>query len=360
MKAEAKDNKWQIIRGICIILVVLIHVQTAAPYRAGSFDHFSWIVLRQIINCAVPLFFFMSGFFTKEEYFRNGKSILAYWKTKGLRLVVPYLIWSFVYTAVGIFSSGEALSFGTAAKWAAKLLTGQAEQQLYFIFVLIQLKLLTPLFIRVRKNAAAKAVTGIVFALWIAAYYMTKLGVLPIPDLFSFKIVFLSWTPYYLLGMAARERRSSAPRRPRTAALAVFTFAALLCALCEDFFWYKKGMDISFQVSQLKLTNYAFGILACMTAFAAVRENKKAASGLLSRAFTALGNDSYGVFYVHCLFIPVIDRLLTLIGFNAPEVTFPFAALVKLVSVLLLSVLLVQIVKRAAKRTKLPDLLGFN
>lgn len=359
MKASSKDNKWQIIRGISVIFVILIHVQTAAPYRSGSFDHISWVVLRQIINCAVPLFFFMSGFFTKEEYFRDGKSMIAYWKTKGLRLIVPFLIWSFVYSIVGIITSGSALSFGMAAKWAAKMLSGQAEQQLYFVFVLIQLKLLTPLLIRVRRSAAAKAVTGIIFALWIGAYYISRLGIVRLPDFFSFKIVFLSWMPYYILGMAARERRNAAPR-PKTAVLAALTLAAFMLALCEDFFWYKEGMDVSFQVSQMKLTNYAYGVLACLTAFAAVRGSKKAASGPLSRALTALGNDSYGIFYVHCLFVPAVDRLLSLIGFNAPEVTFPLIAIIKLVSVLLLSVLLVRLVKLAAKRTKLPDLLGFN
>ncbi len=74
-----KSQYWQVIRGICILAVIMIHCPTGQEYNAV--DYSSWMALRQIINFPVALFFFMSGFFVKpKEIEKNGKTFL---KTRG-------------------------------------------------------------------------------------------------------------------------------------------------------------------------------------------------------------------------------------------------------------------------------------
>lgn len=60
---ESKREYWQSVRGICILAVVLIHSLGGFDYSAGYNTEF--IILRQIINFAVAIFVFMSGYFVE-------------------------------------------------------------------------------------------------------------------------------------------------------------------------------------------------------------------------------------------------------------------------------------------------------
>lgn len=74
---KQKNGFWQIIRGICILAVILIHCPNAISY--GAAETSAWLVLRQVINFPVAIFFFMSGYFTNiQKCVENpGKYILT-------------------------------------------------------------------------------------------------------------------------------------------------------------------------------------------------------------------------------------------------------------------------------------------
>lgn len=61
MKECGKSQYWQIVRGICILAVVMIHCPSGIEY--GISDKSLWLILRQIINFPVALFVFMAGYF---------------------------------------------------------------------------------------------------------------------------------------------------------------------------------------------------------------------------------------------------------------------------------------------------------
>lgn len=60
---------WQKIRGICILAVILIHSFIGYNYIGQEKNEIIWIIIRQMINFAVPVFIFMSGYFIKQENF---------------------------------------------------------------------------------------------------------------------------------------------------------------------------------------------------------------------------------------------------------------------------------------------------
>lgn len=74
-----------IVRGICIIYMILGHV----GLQLSWFDHY-------IHAFHMPIFFFISGFlFNKSE-----TSILNYIIKMIKKLIIPYFIWSFIFTAI--------------------------------------------------------------------------------------------------------------------------------------------------------------------------------------------------------------------------------------------------------------------
>lgn len=62
---KGKRTYWQIIRGICILAVVLIHSFIGFEYIDGR--DISYIIIRQFINFAVPTFVFMAGYFVNPD-----------------------------------------------------------------------------------------------------------------------------------------------------------------------------------------------------------------------------------------------------------------------------------------------------
>ena len=62
---RVKSEYWQAVRGICILVVIMIHCPTGQQFSVN--DTYAWLVLRQIINFPVALFIFMAGYFTNTD-----------------------------------------------------------------------------------------------------------------------------------------------------------------------------------------------------------------------------------------------------------------------------------------------------
>lgn len=117
-----KSNKVQVLRGLAIIAVVFIHTSPKG---------FPQVYVRPFVNFAVPLFLFLSGYLTninQDDWFAFGRKRVA-------RVLVPYIVWSLVYTVL----------FFHPNKMVFNLLTTKAAIPFYYIFVYIQFVLLTPL-----------------------------------------------------------------------------------------------------------------------------------------------------------------------------------------------------------------------
>ena len=56
-----KNVFWQMVRGLCIICVILIH---CLFFTENLFIDYSNIVIRKVINFVVATFIFMAGYFT--------------------------------------------------------------------------------------------------------------------------------------------------------------------------------------------------------------------------------------------------------------------------------------------------------
>ena len=75
-----RDNSFDAWRGVAILFVIAIHAGNAGlVFLNGPFEwnYYASLGLRQIYAFAVPLFFFMAGFFAEEE----PKLIASHWKS---------------------------------------------------------------------------------------------------------------------------------------------------------------------------------------------------------------------------------------------------------------------------------------
>ncbi len=79
------NKKIQVLRGISIIAVVLIHTDVEGLVA---------IFTRPFINFCVATFIFLSGYLTSL----NIPNVKSFFKKRLLKMIVPYTIWSIIYT----------------------------------------------------------------------------------------------------------------------------------------------------------------------------------------------------------------------------------------------------------------------
>ena len=119
-------------RGVAIIAVVMIHTTPPGQWQ---------IFCKPFINFAVAAFIFLSGYLTKTD----NDNWLRFYTRRISRVLVPYIIWTAIYSIQDIRSAGLL----TLAK---NLLCANATTTLYYIFVYIQFVLLTPLLGKLAKS----------------------------------------------------------------------------------------------------------------------------------------------------------------------------------------------------------------
>ena len=95
------------LRGIAILMVVAIHT-----YIAGDFitvDGTARIIFRQLLNCAVPIFLALLGFFLGRKNFDNRNSVQSFWKKQIPKVYIPCIVWSLPLLVFSVLGGGKYL-----------------------------------------------------------------------------------------------------------------------------------------------------------------------------------------------------------------------------------------------------------
>lgn len=155
------------LNGVAILAVVVNHARVwgvismifwADRYKpvsvpdyshVGTITYYGLLVLEGILQFAIPTFLFVSGFFIAIATGRDKSTIP--WKVVLTRikfLVIPYLVWFFIISVV-LFLDGYRYTFTGYIKL---ILTGYLQGPFYFVPLLVQLYLLSPLLVPLAKT----------------------------------------------------------------------------------------------------------------------------------------------------------------------------------------------------------------
>lgn len=116
----------------------------------GDFTYYGMRAVEQIIIVSIPIFLFVSGFFISVASGRNQSTVG--WEVVLSRiknLLIPYVIWSVVVFLLQFMESRTLLP---VTDYLSRLFFGRTYEIFYFIPVLIQLYLLSPLLVPLAKN----------------------------------------------------------------------------------------------------------------------------------------------------------------------------------------------------------------
>ena len=136
---QQRDTYFDFLRGIAIIMVIGIHT-----YVDGLM-HFN-LFLRQFLNCAVPIFLAISGYFIGHKSFAEQGSYGKFLKKQVPRVYIPMLLWSIPWMLLAI-RGGEPPLVSIFRTFVGDM------SIFYFIILIIQYYALTPLIQRVNRKS---------------------------------------------------------------------------------------------------------------------------------------------------------------------------------------------------------------
>lgn len=297
---QGRDNYWQMIRGILIVTVVLIHCTSGRFFAEDSINFNEWIVLRNLIDFPVAIFIFLAGYFAKPSITKN----------RFFKLTIPFFMWSFIYYLIDVVGNSGDLNL---LRLGVKILTGNAAAQLYFILVLLQLTLLTPYlvnWIKVKRyNFLLLCVTPIYMVALYAFVYVEG------RQLFFYQTPFLAWFIFYYCGLYCKIHGVANNSF-------WIKYAGRLCAITltleivESYILLNLGWPKSFLVSQIRFSSFAYviSIIGFLFKCKNIEYHNKWSS--------YIGDRSYGIYFVHIFWLLVLQYIFKNINININSLIF--------------------------------------
>ncbi len=92
------------LKGIAIIMVVGIHC--VPGYSLNYPDNALPVIVRNLLNCAVPIFLTLSAYFMSKKNFRSKEDVFAFWRKYIPKVYVPCIIWSLPIFSLSIYYEG--------------------------------------------------------------------------------------------------------------------------------------------------------------------------------------------------------------------------------------------------------------
>lgn len=318
-RTTERNPYFELLRGVAIMMVVGIHT-----FKAES--DFSLFV-RQILNCAVPLFLACSGFFMAKKDVSDTTKYKTFLSKQIPKVYIPCLIWSIPYLILSL-SQGGSIKDGVVNLFFCGF------SIYYFILLIMQYYALLPYYQKMNKkhlliNAAVSLVSIAIVA------YLIQIQQRSIP-LVRYAGLFPLWTVFFAYGVYLGKQNQ---RNHKLYPYVILTLCGLLLSYLESKYYISIGSGgVGIKPSSFL---YSFGIIAI--AFSSKLENLLQGKTLVERMLNYIGRISFGIYLIHCYFILIFRE-------NLPNQWNEMPWILKFSFVLLLSIVVIQIFRKVSKK----------
>lgn len=326
---KARIVYFDFLRGLAILMVIAIHTFSIVDLTSDSNLE---IFLRQILNCAVPIFLAISGFFISK-----GNKVGTYWaflKHQIPKIYIPCLLWSVPYLLLYLNHNGDvfkALFYFIFCGFSIY----------YFIALIMQYYILSPVLIKLKSGGVILTLLITLLAISLVTYIMQVEGhVLPL-------IIYAGGFPVWLIFFVIGLRLGNISNR---------NYEILPYLFCAFFFLLLSFIEAKYLYSfnqggfGIKLSSHLYSLSMILLLFSRKVEVlfERISDSWLCRGVVYIGSVSFGVYLIHCFFISLVKKFV--------EVDWGWFSLS--VIVLFLSIGFIYIVKKIFP--KLSVYLGFR
>ncbi len=348
---QDRDTSFDAFRGLAIIAVVAIHANGVSlsgryPVPEG-WNLFFLVTSRQMLNFPAAAFAFISGYWLSKNPINSLRDYKTFLTKRLSRILVPYLFWSFILLGYAAGKTGEINLHTTIFN----LLTGAACQGYYFIIMISQLYIITPLLQYINRRPYGLALVLLLNIAGLTAAYLSRvyhvIGHIPT------SLPFYSWIIFYEIGLLARTGDNRIlPRKNTGSFILSFILFCVLLAELEGAALLLKYDNLPFAIKATKYSSalYSIGIIL---GFLFIRER----FGRWPKILVTLGNYSFGIYLIHMIFL---SSLADVIQKNTAIYSFQplFQLIIILIPILICSVL-IGITRRLLPKSFCRNILGF-
>jgi probable poly-beta-1,6-N-acetyl-D-glucosamine export protein len=347
------------VNGFAIISVVLYHATGwgftsmfwwTHRYRPGTVPNFDQMfnleyytlrLIEQLIIFAIPAFIFVSGFYIAFATGRDNTTIG--WNTLLNRLrflVAPFIIWSVIYLTYYIIQGTRY----TLSQFVYIIISGNATPPFYFVPLLIQLYLLSPLLVfLIKKNwkpvlfTAASIQLLILSLRYISIFFPQITGISGLTD----NTFFPSYLFWFVLGIVVGFNSAGFKAfLAKNQRILIFgtVFFFILGVLEWELIFHFSGQDWMAPQETLIDHLYAFCLLFSFFAY-------EKAKLPFQKQITNIGAKSFGIYLSHMLALEFSARGTYHVFPAIMEYTIVFLALIVIVG-LAIPLLLMEMVQQ--------------
>ena len=272
-----------------MIAVVYTHCHSAVGEPLDSLNGASFLVLRNIVNFPVYMFFFLSGYFLKpidnvKDFYRNRLS----------KLIPPYLFYTIVYYLGINVIKGQSISVKSIV---SALFLGTAAPPLYYIVVLVYFTLLAPFLQKAVNNKPISFIILLSTPVFISISYVIQLMGTDVSKYLKYTPV---WLSFYYVGMIFKVHRPVF-KINNLWLLLVLSFVSELASTIA-----LKHTELN-EYSQLRFAAALYSIIIIMISYE-YSHNRSLSDGC--KLIVRLGDDSYAIYYMHFAFIVLFSAVI--------------------------------------------------
>ena len=275
---KSRNAYFDYLRGIAILMIVAIHCYDA--HSTDSVQH----LLRNTFNCAVPLFFAISGFFLGRKDVKYTELVM----TQVPKVYIPMLVWSLPFLVSNLIA-GKAIH----SSLLMFLIGGFGV--FYFTAVIIQYYLLLPVMVKVvdRFKMGGVFLSFVVSGLSVATVtYHNIVSGMHLP-LILYAGLFPLWSVFYITGIYLG--RQSNRQYPVVLPLVLMMFGLFLSQIESEYLFSNYGSGVG-----IKPTSFIFSLAMLFLLFSVKTETMvKKFLGQENSFLCYLGSVSFGIYLIH-------------------------------------------------------------
>ncbi len=295
MKKE-RIEFYDFLRGIAIIMVVGIHTFKAYPIDTPM--GFIVTFIRQILNCAVPIFLGLSGLFCSKKILGTKAAYISFLTKQIPKVYIPALIWSlpyFMQNVIGLNRGG----YSPAVQAITLFMCGYSIY--YFIALIVQYYFLLPILQKYKSVMMPISIISSMLSITIITF-LTKILGIQIP-LIVFAGPFTTWFVFFMLGVYY----TTSPINYTIKQSAAITILGLMLEYIETYYLnmnYGGGYGI-------KISSFIYSIGIVMLLLTPKMKSMYK-SNKLTFTIAYLGRISFGIYLIHYFVIKISTFILPL------------------------------------------------
>ena len=290
-KKSTRDTYFDFLRGIAIMGVVAIHT-FIAPDNIDSFSLSAFV--RQILNCSVPIFLFISGYFMANKVFYSISDYRGFLLKQGAKVYIPMLIWSLPYLVMSLYS-GDSLFISTL-----RFLSGGFSIY-YFIALIIQCYIVLPILTKLSNSRGVGLTLLITIFSMLGLFYLFYIKGISLP-LLVYAGPLPVWVVFFVLGIHLnRMAKPLEISKINGGGAVIFLILSYIeMYYTSSYVGELKGIGI-----KTSSTFYSFSMIVFLYSLKSYYK-----TNVMTHFITKIGEISFAIYLTHMLILLALRRIL--------------------------------------------------